>query len=44
MWDIKNKINKTKHVDTEDRVGVTRGEGAKGEGEMGERGHLYGDG
>ena len=34
---------KTKHIDTENTVVVTRGEGA-GKGKMDQRGQLYGDG
>ena len=37
-----NKPNKNKHIDTENRVVVTRGEGAEGEGEI-DKGHQLFD-
>ena len=32
MWNIKKLLNKSKHVDTENRVVVTRGEGTGEQG------------
>ena len=48
-WSLKNKVtkemnqpNRNKHTDTENRTGVTRGEGG-GEGETGKDRLLHGD-
>ena len=38
------KPNKTKYIDIENRVVVSRGEGALGEGKMVKGGQLSGDG
>ena len=39
-----NKQNENKHIDTENRVVVTRRDRRSGEGEMHKRGQLYRDG
>ena len=38
-----NKPNKNKHIDTVNRVAVTRGEGWQGDGKMDKGGQLHGD-